>query len=248
MCLGGSARGGRPGPGGGPPHPRPRPQLALLAALCRRPQTAPRSSLSTPGNGAAAAVNPQLLEVLQSVATGVLTPGDGAVQLGQLVQGGGGGAEGLAKANFPEVVWGEHKTAAQIATSLQRIADAQGMGAATRVAPDVAADVAALLPGVAYSDAARMLTLKSATTKQHRLPGSVALICAGTADAGVVEECRLMLQNCGCYSFKLAESGVMGMHRCAVRAARCARCVADSVAAAAMRRHGPSSPQSSAAA
>lgn len=45
-----------------------------------------------------------------------------------------------------------------------------------------------------YNEAARMLTLRSSTTKQQKLPGSVALICAGTADAGVVEECRLMLQ------------------------------------------------------
>lgn len=43
--------------------------------------------------------------------------------------------------------------------------------------------------------------------------GTVAMITAGTADPRVVEECRLMLQAMGCYSFKLAESGVMGMHR-----------------------------------
>lgn len=171
----------------------------------------------TAGNGATA-TNAQLMEVLQSVATGVLTADDGAVQLGQLVQPGQsrlGGADAAAaqRAAFPEVVWGEHKGAAQIAAALQRIAETQGMAAATRVAPRVAAEVAALLPDVQYSETARMLTLKSATTKQHKLPGSVALICAGTADARVVEECRLMLQNCGCYSFKLAESGVMGMHR-----------------------------------
>lgn len=126
---------------------------------------------------------------------------------------GAGDAAMAQRAAFPEVVWGEHKGAAQIAAALQRIADVQGMAAATRVSPEVAAEVAALLPDVAYSEAAHMLTLRSAVTKQQKLPGSVALICAGTADGGVVEECRLMLQNCGCYSFKLAESGVMGMHR-----------------------------------
>ena len=60
-----------------------------------------------------------------------------------------------------------------------------------------AAQVAALEPEVVYNEAARMLTLRSSTTKQQKLPGSVALICAGTADAGVVEECRLMLQASG---------------------------------------------------
>lgn len=156
------------------------------------------------------------------MATGVLTADDGAVALSQLVGQSRLGASDAAlaqKADFPEVVWGEHKTAAQITASLQRIAERQGMAAATRVAPDVAAAVLAAEPAAAYNECGRMLTLKSATTKQQRLPGSVALICAGTADAGVVEECRLMLANCGCYSFKLAESGVMGMHRCGGRGA-----------------------------
>ena len=88
-----------------------------------------------------------------------------------------------------------------------------GMAAATRVPAHVAAAVVELAPGVTYHQAARILVLKSATTKQQRLPGSVALVCAGTADTAVVEECRLMLASCGCYAFKLAESGVMGMHR-----------------------------------
>lgn len=105
------------------------------------------------------------------------------------------------------------RRAPQIAAALQRIADSQGMAAATRVPAHVAAAVVELAPGVTYHQAARILVLKSATTKQQRLPGSVALVCAGTADTAVVEECRLMLASCGCYAFKLAESGVMGMHR-----------------------------------
>ena len=147
------------------------------------------------------------------------------------------------------------------------------------------------MPGIQHTRGPRrprVQVLKSATTKQQKLPGSVALICAGTADVTVVEECRLMvggwvgrrpagastclgqawrrqlppgaaaaardgaaagpdrgclpagvsgvppafampgphatapspslhlslqLASCGCYAFKLAESGVMGMHR-----------------------------------
>ena len=169
-------------------------------------------------NGTTAGVNVQLLEVLQSVATGVLTADDASVQLSGLVARQGPGAAPpptalSSAAEFPEVVWGERKSAAQILAALQRIADRQGMAAATRVRPATAAEVLELAPEVQYQEAARMLVLKSATTKQQKLPGSVALICAGTASTTVVEECRLMLASCGCYSFKLAESGVMGMHR-----------------------------------
>lgn len=48
---------------------------------------------------------------------------------------------------------------------------------------------------------------------QVKLPGTVAMIAAGTANPTVVEECRLMLSSMGIYCYKLAESGVMGMHR-----------------------------------
>ena len=53
----------------------------------------------------ASAANPQLLEVLQGVANGSLTPNDGAMQLGQLVGQSRLGASGVAveRAAFPEV-------------------------------------------------------------------------------------------------------------------------------------------------
>ncbi|KAL4443617.1 hypothetical protein ABPG75_011354 [Micractinium tetrahymenae] len=187
-------------------------------APAARPGPMRRAASSTiarsAGNGTAVS-NPQVLEVMQQVASGVLTANDGAAQLSQFVGQSrlGVGDSAASKAEFPEVVWGEGKSAQQIAAALQRIADSQGMAAATRVPAAVAAEAAELVPGATYHEAARILVLKSATTKQQRLPGSVALVCAGTADATVVEECRLMLASCGCYAFKLAESGVMGMHR-----------------------------------
>lgn len=209
-----------------------RPAIAGARPAARQPAQQRAVRAAAAGNGVASAANPQLLEVLQGVANGSLTPDDGAMQLGQLVGQSRLGASGVAveRAAFPEVVWGATKTAQQIVDALHRIAEKQGMAAATRVTPEVAEEVAALEPEVVYNEAARMLTLRSSTTKQQKLPGSVALICAGTADAGVVEECRLMLQNCGCYSFKLAESGVMGMHRIvqnldAVKAADVVICV-----------------------
>lgn len=57
------------------------------------------------GNGATAPANLQLLEVLQGVANGTLTPDDGAVQLGQLVGQSrlGVAAAAVERAAFPEV-------------------------------------------------------------------------------------------------------------------------------------------------
>jgi hypothetical protein len=168
------------------------------------------------------------------VADGVLTAQDAAVQLNSVA--GIGAATGDApapagaRAEFPEVVWGDGKGPQQLATALRNIAARQGMAAATRVSPEVAAAVEELLPGVTYNAVAHMLVFKSADVKQRKLPGTVAILTAGTADPRVVEECRLMLQCTGCYCFKLPESGVMGMHRLvqnldAVRAADVVICV-----------------------
>ena len=196
-----------------PPARQPRSSARSPSGCCTSATRCPALATPPAGNGATA-VSPQLLEVMQNVANGVLTASDAALQLNQLVaHPGGGEAEVAQRAEFPEVVWGADKGAGQILTALQRIADRQGMAAATRVPPATAAEIVATAPEATYHAAARMLVLKSATTKQQKLPGSVALIFAGTADATVVEECRLMLASCGCYAFKLAESGVMGMHR-----------------------------------
>ncbi|KAL6781289.1 hypothetical protein ACKKBG_A10540 [Auxenochlorella protothecoides x Auxenochlorella symbiontica] len=193
---------------------------------------APRA-ISVGGDGYAANGSPEaghspaLMELLQSVATGVMSASDAAVQLNAVTRpaaaaasehGDGGGEAGpprpppaLALSACPEVVWGEGKTPNQLLASLQRIAGKQGIAAATRVGPEAAAAVTGMDDRVLHSPAAHMLTLKTGPAK--KLPGTVALICAGTASPQVVEECRLVLQAMGCYAFKLPESGVMGMHR-----------------------------------
>lgn len=161
----------------------------------------------------------------------MLTAEDAAVQLNQVSPPTDNHNNTHApKADFPEVVWGNGKTAQQIATALQRIAARQGVAAATRVTDAIADEIISFLPDAQYSSVGQVLTYKSPGVKQQKIPGTVALITAGTACPGVIEECRLMLQATGCYSFKLPESGVMGMHRIvanldAVRAADVVVCI-----------------------
>jgi NCAIR mutase (PurE)-related protein len=78
-----------------------------------------------------------------NVANGVLDPGDAAVQLNQVSEGLESAAKSamVSKANFPEVIWGQGKSASQLVASLQRIASTAGIAAATRVPPEVAAGV-----------------------------------------------------------------------------------------------------------
>lgn len=159
-----------------------------------------------------------------------MSAGDAAVQLNQVANGPLSSQQSEQRANFPEVVWGEGKTSQQIATSLERVAERQGIGAATRVGAITAAEVQQLLPDAQYNPIARMIVLKSVSVKPIKLPGTAALLTAGSANPTVVEECRVMLSALGIYCFKLPESGVMGMHRIvqnleAVRAADLVICI-----------------------
>lgn len=199
-------------------------------------------------NGASSSSSPiddDLMALMQAVASGEVGAPEAAEHLNSVATWGcpppasddsddseekSGGQSSLPlQANFPEVVWGEGKTAEQIATALEKIASRQGMAAATRVPYQTAVEVQNLLPSCEYNATGMSITLK-VSSQRNKLPGTVAMITAGTANKHVVEECRVMLQATGCYCFKLPDAGVMGMHRVvenleAVRAADVVICV-----------------------
>lgn len=117
----------------------------------------------------------------------------------------------------PQLVWGPGKTPQQIAASLLERAEQQGTALATRIEPTVYAAVRKLVPGVEYHGGAKILKLRLAKgvphSKQHRLPGSLAIVTSGTADHAVAEECRLVAEHMGCYTYKIADLGVQDFQR-----------------------------------
>ena len=50
-------------------------------------------------------------------------------------------------------------------------------------------------------------------TRGWRAAGTVAVLSAGTADESVAEECRVIADFMGCYTFKLPDVSVDGLHR-----------------------------------
>lgn len=176
-------------------------------------------------NGAAPAashsVDPELVSLLQKVASGGLQPETAARHLREL----GAGYQQVmdfaqvdtwraARTGFPEVIWGPGKTPEQIAAIMSRLAETEAAVVATRITPEVYHQVHALLPDVHYSAQARVLSLKTpGKRKQERLPGTVAVLSAGTADESVAEECRVIADYMGCYTFKLPDVSVDGLHR-----------------------------------
>lgn len=112
----------------------------------------------------------------------------------------------------PEVVFGQGKTAAQIAGIMTELGRRGGNVLVTRVSPDQAAEVRALVPASRYAAVARTLTLEQAPIPPLSA-GRVALVSAGTSDLPVAEECAESLRMLGVEVDRVIDVGVSGIHR-----------------------------------
>jgi len=116
-----------------------------------------------------------------------------------------------ARTGVPEVVLGEWKTADQIVASLVGLA-AGGRGAlATRVAPDIAAEVVARIPSADHLAVARIVRIATATPPPRL--GRIAIVAAGTSDLPVVEEAAVTAEFIGVDVVRVLDVGIAGVHR-----------------------------------
>ncbi len=117
---------------------------------------------------------------------------------------------------FPEAVFGAGKTPDQIAAIVDRIVARGQRVLVTRTSAEVAARVAASHPGSRYHEAARCLTIDSGPTTV--LPGSIAIVAAGTSDLPVAEEAAVVAGFHGATIERIYDVGVAGLHRLLDRA------------------------------
>jgi hypothetical protein len=117
------------------------------------------------------------------------------------------------RAGYPEVVFGEGKTADQIVAICERLA-AKGDGfLVTRAGSAERAALAGVFPGVALNDVARTAYLAGVAPKINSHDKSVLVITAGTSDLPVAEEAAVTLNALGLGAERLADVGVAGIHR-----------------------------------
>lgn len=112
----------------------------------------------------------------------------------------------------PEIVYGESKSAEQIATIMQALSG-DGCGAlATRVDADKAANAIAAMGQGDYHPLARILVIPAISP---RAPDSrrIGVVCAGTSDLAVAEEAALSLEFLGHSISRVQDIGVAGLHR-----------------------------------
>jgi pyridinium-3,5-biscarboxylic acid mononucleotide synthase len=115
------------------------------------------------------------------------------------------------RTGFPEVVLGQGKTAEQIATLLITLAKDGAPVMATRVAPAVAREVLAAVPGARYLEVPRILALGQPAANRGR--GTVAVLTAGTSDIPVAEEAAVTAEMDGNEVVRIFDVGVAGLHR-----------------------------------
>lgn len=128
----------------------------------------------------------------------------------------------LARQGFPEIVYCEGKTAAQVADNLRLLATAHGRAFGTRLDATKAGEVLAALPEAVYHPLGRTVSLGPLPAPGR---GVVALVSAGTSDLPVVEEAAQTLHFLGHRVERHPDIGVAGIHRLherveAIRAAR----------------------------
>jgi NCAIR mutase (PurE)-related protein len=118
-----------------------------------------------------------------------------------------------------EAVWGEHKSARQIAAILERLQEAEELALVTRVSPAKAASVRRRLEAggrqgrpLHYHDEARCL-ISPTTPEPDPGLGRVAVLSAGSSDRPVAEEAGLALACHGVATELVLDVGVAGLHR-----------------------------------
>jgi NCAIR mutase (PurE)-related protein len=111
----------------------------------------------------------------------------------------------------PEVIFGQGKTAEEIARIASVIHGSEGHVLATRVSEEQASVITGLLPEAVYHGRARCITLGTAPVNAVHPP--VGVLCAGTSDLPVAEEAAITLEAFGRSVERIHDVGVAGIHR-----------------------------------
>lgn len=113
---------------------------------------------------------------------------------------------------FPEVIWGEGKSAEQIIGIIQKMRARKDPVLATRVDGLKARKVKKKFPRAVYYPDSRVLTLVHGQI-QKRGRGTVLVVSAGTSDIPVAEEAMVTAQIMGNRVEHIYDAGVAGIHR-----------------------------------
>lgn len=116
------------------------------------------------------------------------------------------------RTGFPEVIWGPGKTPDQIVQIIGVMRQRNPVVMATRITPEVYAQLQSQIPDLRYYEMARICAIIS-DDRTPRHPGTITLLSAGTADLDVAEEAAITAELSGFQVKRLWDVGVAGIHR-----------------------------------
>jgi len=123
-----------------------------------------------------------------------------------------------ARTGYPEAVYCEGKSAAQvraIAAALRERGGADGVTLFTRCGDDHRAVLREVLPDAAVDDVARLVVWPAGPP--DTTGGGVVVVCAGTSDLPVAREAMLTARHLGRSTELVVDVGVAGLHRVLAR-------------------------------
>ncbi|MBW2517479.1 MAG: nickel pincer cofactor biosynthesis protein LarB [Deltaproteobacteria bacterium] len=157
-----------------------------------------------------------LAEILQSVADGQLAVPDAITKLRHLsfedIEFAHIDHHRSLRKGFPEVIFGQGKTADQVIGIMEKITQQENILLVTRIEPQKADAVITRFPDAVYHPDARMIVwmLKKPEVIGR---GTILIISAGTSDIPVAKEAFLTAQAMGNRVETIFDVGVSGLHR-----------------------------------
>lgn len=113
---------------------------------------------------------------------------------------------------FPEVIFGQFKSAEQIIGIMERIMGQEKIVLVTRVDAQKAGVIQSRFPNAVYDSDARMVVLQKKALPPTGL-GTILIISAGTSDIPVAREAHLTAEAMGNTVHSIYDVGVAGIHR-----------------------------------
>jgi NCAIR mutase (PurE)-related protein len=157
-----------------------------------------------------------LEQLLEGVRAGRVSPGDAVQKLRTFPFEEMGFAKvdlhRRLRCGFPEVIFGQGKTAEQIEGILKTLLRHEQGGLVTRVDPSVVAHLRRAFPEGEYNPLGRTFRLRGPQDPGPKL-GKVVVVTAGTSDLPVAEEARVTAEAWDCGVTLVADVGVAGLHR-----------------------------------
>jgi NCAIR mutase (PurE)-related protein len=118
------------------------------------------------------------------------------------------------RTGFPEVIYGESKSAEQVTAIFQKMMEHSDRVLATRISKEKAEFVQQSIDGLTYHADARVLTwFQDPAASKPKNEEYIAIVCAGTSDLSVAEEAALTAESMGCRVERIYDVGVAGIHR-----------------------------------